>query len=190
MSSLTRHAHSFVKKHLSNGDLAIDLTAGNGLDTLFLAQCVAQNGRVVAFDIQATAIEATRQRLDQAGLLSYVSLHESSHAEWPEFLSTVERNSIRGIMANLGYLPGGDITKTTQASSTRVALQHACKLLSPGGVMSVLVYTGHPGGNEEAEAVRKVLDEHSSTRSLQIDRFPDVIQANSPILYLCTKQRA
>ncbi len=82
MSSLTRYAHSFVRKHLSNGDVAIDLTAGNGHDTLFLTQCVAPNGRVYAFDIQAAAIEATRQRLGQAGLLSYVSLHESSHAEW------------------------------------------------------------------------------------------------------------
>ncbi len=32
----------------------------------------------------------------------------------------------------------------------------------------------HPGGNEEAEVVRKVLDEHSSTQSLQMDRFPEV----------------
>jgi predicted methyltransferase len=190
MSSLTRLAHSIASKNLTNGDVAIDLTAGNGYDTLFLARCVAPTGRVLAFDIQSQAIDATRERLEQAGMLPYVSLHHNSHVDWPDFLSSDERNGVRAIMANLGYLPGGNASITTQASSTQIALEYACKLLLPGGILSVLVYTGHPGGFDEAEVVRQILYGNMASSKLQVDRFPEVIEVNSPILYLCKKPLA
>ena len=44
------------------GDIVIDATAGNGHDTLFLAENVGPDGRVLAFDVQAVAIDSTRRR--------------------------------------------------------------------------------------------------------------------------------
>ncbi len=38
MSALTRLAHSILASHLKSGDVAVDLTAGNGFDTWFLAR--------------------------------------------------------------------------------------------------------------------------------------------------------
>lgn len=35
------------------------------------------------------------------------------------------------------------------------ALHAACTALAPGGLLSVLCYTGHPGGAEETEQVIK-----------------------------------
>lgn len=45
-----------------------------------------------------------------------------------------------------GYLPGSDKATTTQEGSTLAAVQAACKVLRPGGLCSILCYTGHPGG--------------------------------------------
>ena len=59
MKPLTQLAHEAVAKVLQPGDIAIDLTAGNGWDALFLARCVGLRGHVYAFDIQSAAIQAT-----------------------------------------------------------------------------------------------------------------------------------
>ena len=67
MSSLTRivpWCHQLVAEVLKPGDLAVDLTAGKGRDTLVLAQAVGEGGQVVAFDLQAVALEQTAQYLE------------------------------------------------------------------------------------------------------------------------------
>jgi hypothetical protein len=46
----------------------------------------------------------------------------------------------------LGYLPGGDKTITTVSETTQLALEAAKKILIPGGLISLVVYVGHPGG--------------------------------------------
>ena len=55
-------AHTILREAIRPGDTVIDATAGNGHDTVFLAEIVGSNGRVLAFDIQASAIEAARTR--------------------------------------------------------------------------------------------------------------------------------
>ncbi len=45
---LTRLAHELLRAQLCPGDIAIDATAGNGHDTLFLAQAVGLCGKVAA----------------------------------------------------------------------------------------------------------------------------------------------
>ena len=48
---------------LKAGDCVLDGTAGNGYDTLLLAQCVGERGKVFAFDVQQTALDNTAERL-------------------------------------------------------------------------------------------------------------------------------
>ncbi len=48
----------------------------------------------------------------------------------------------RLIAFNLGYLPGSDKATTTQRASTLQALQAAFEVLRPGGLLSVMAYTG------------------------------------------------
>lgn len=52
----------------------------------------------------------------------------------------------RLVAFNLGYLPGGDKTITTQSQTTVEALHVAKEVLMPGGLISLVVYVGHPGG--------------------------------------------
>lgn len=47
---------------------------------------------------------------------------------------------------NLGYLPGGDKAILTTPGTTLAALQAAGRVLGSGGLISVMVYVGHPGG--------------------------------------------
>lgn len=55
----------------------------------------------------------------------------------------------KAIMFNLGYLPGGDEKIITRPDTTLKALSDSLKILKPGGVITLVVYTGHLGGAEE-----------------------------------------
>ncbi|XP_020238021.1 uncharacterized protein LOC109817218 [Cajanus cajan] len=59
----------------------------------------------------------------------------------------------RLVAFNLGYLPGGDKEIITRSETTLLALEAAERVLMPGGLISIVVYVGHPGGREEIEAV-------------------------------------
>lgn len=135
---------------LREGDLAIDATAGNGHDTLFLAQQVGTTGRVIAFDIQEEAIQFTRTRVAAAGLLDRVVLIRTSHAMLAQ---QVEPGTVAAVMFNLGYLPGGDVSLITHREETLAALVQALVALRPTGLLSIVCYPGHPGGDEESAAV-------------------------------------
>jgi hypothetical protein len=195
-SSLIRVVHrarQFVDEVVGPGDLVVDLTAGTGHDTLHLFQCVGPGGRVLAFDIQEAALQQSAARLAAAGatvdfwsapstvgvIPPGVHLIRDSHARLPCYLGEAPR----AVVANLGYLPGGDRMVATVAESTLVALNHASELLAAGGRMTVALYVGHPGGMEEAS--RSVLF------GLQPDRWDVcVCRINRQALHSCWWRKA
>lgn len=162
---VTALAHQYVASAVRAGDYVVDATAGNGFDTLFLSQLVGPHGKVFAFDIQEEAIARTSMRL-AAAKAQNVSLLLASHAEMKKELPESSEGKISAIMFNLGYLPRGDKSLTTSASSTVLALTQGVELLSPDGVMTIIAYTGHPGGQDEADAVQDFLDSASVSVTL------------------------
>ena len=50
---------------ISEGDIVIDATMGNGYDTKYLAEKVGESGVVYSFDVQEEAIKSTRKRLEK-----------------------------------------------------------------------------------------------------------------------------
>ena len=153
--SLVQLSHRLLEEVLRPGDIAIDATVGNGHDTLFLASRVGTTGKVYGFDIQQAALDGAWQRLDAAGQAAQVALYHAGHETMGLLLPETLQGRVRAVMFNLGYLPGGDKRRTTSASTTLAALQVALGLLVPGGVISLLAYTGHAGGREEAELVKR-----------------------------------
>ncbi|MFM2196699.1 MAG: hypothetical protein RLZZ505_131 [Verrucomicrobiota bacterium] len=146
----TELLHLLLKSEIAAGDFAIDATAGNGHDTVFLARTVGQAGQVVAIDIQEQAIAATLARLEMEGLRDRVKLHLGCHTEMAK---AAGRQSPRVVLFNLGYLPGGDHSLITRTEMTLKALAVASEILIPGGVLAVVCYPGHDGGDQEAAEV-------------------------------------
>ncbi len=186
--SLTESAHDCIREHLLMGDVVIDATLGNGYDTLFLAQSVAASGHVYGFDVQATALAATTQRLQQHNLQDRVTLYQTSHANMREHISADLLGSIKAIMFNLGYLPGADKSIMTQAESTLQALSLACEFLSAQGVMTILAYPGHVGGDLETRSVEDWLSRLDAERYVVESIFSHQHQAASPRLFVIRKQ--
>jgi predicted methyltransferase len=153
--SLVEEAQRAVAEVLREGGSAVDATAGNGYDTLFLAGEVGAAGRVYAFDIQQTALDATVARLEQAELSARVALIHAGHETMPSHLPANRIGKIDAIMFNLGYLPGGDKSVITTIETTLQALYEATVLLAPYGILTILAYPGHRGGDAETAAVRR-----------------------------------
>ena len=176
--SLTQQVHDTLRDHLVAGDRVIDATMGNGHDTLMLARLVAPNGRVAAFDIQPAAVENTRQRLTDAGLLDSVTLHLVSHDHLLTTLGPDWPGRVAAATFNLGYLPGGDKSLITRARTTVAALDQTLGTLRPGGLLSLMLYRGHPGADDETAAVRQWLTQ------LPEGCRVEVRESRGPILYL------
>lgn len=149
---LTELVHDRLKAQLRLGDFAVDATAGNGHDTVLLAKLVGTEGRVCSMDVQAAAMDATRERLQSADCLKQVELIKENHAT---ALATLAEAAPRAaaIVFNLGYLPGSDKRVQTHAADTLAALEASARLIASGGLIAITAYRGHPGGMAESQAV-------------------------------------
>ena len=180
--ALTRHlpdivpfAHGLLQRALQPGDIVIDATAGNGHDTLLLAQQVGDEGHVYAFDVQEQAIAATREWLDAHGVAQRVSVIHAGH----ETVLQHVQQPVQAAVFNLGYLPRSDKQVTTQADSTIAALEGIWQLLRPHGVIVLVVYHGHAGGKQE----RSALEEHVcglDPATVRVVRYALANVANDP----------
>ena len=152
--SLVNVAHNLINEVLHPGDIAIDATVGNGYDTLFLAKQVGSSGEVFGFDIQQAAIESTKEKFRQTHCPVCLTLTQASHADMSDKIPFRHHGNIRAIMFNLGYLPGGDKCIITRTDSTITALNSAYRMLSGNGIITVLAYPGHQGGDLETDQVK------------------------------------
>lgn len=143
-------AAAIMRSVLSYGSNAIDLTAGNGNDTLLLAH-LCSPGNIFGIDIQPQAIAATTRLLEENRVKA--TLVCADHARLFEIIPSSLHGRIQGVMANLGFLPGGEPSIVTKPESTVSALNQAAMILAKGGIMTVVCYTGHEGGAAESHAV-------------------------------------
>jgi hypothetical protein len=159
--SLVNAAHNLIRDVLHPGDTAIDATVGNGHDTVFLVEQVNPSGRVFGFDSQQAAIDSTWLKVEsccctgeKASLRpECLTLIHASHADMAEHIPLQYHGKISAIMFNLGYLPGGDKSIITQTDTTLTAINIAVRLLSSNGIMTILAYPGHQGGDLETDQV-------------------------------------
>lgn len=151
------HTVSFVKALMSHavcpGDIVVDATVGNGHDTLFLSGLVGAQGRVFGFDIQQDALENARCRLEDGGAHENVTLIHDGHEHMTGPIPEEMSGNVAAVMFNLGYLPGSDGRVITRGETTNAAIDAALSIMKKGGIISLVLYTGHPGGEEEAQAV-------------------------------------
>ncbi|KAL1300032.1 uncharacterized protein LOC107614427 isoform X1 [Arachis ipaensis] len=173
-------AHMVWKHVVQKGDTVLDATCGNGFDTLAMLNLVADDSRkgyVYALDIQKDALDNTSILLEESlnpDERQLVKLVNICHSKMEE---VVPRNAlVRLVGFNLGYLPGGKKEIITRPETTFLALEAAERILMPGGLISIVVYVGHPGGRKRAleqqiSCLRVTLKSHVHA----VETFIDVI---------------
>ena len=185
--SILQSAHQWASEVLTPGGAAIDATTGNGHDTLFLARQVGPDGQVFGFDIQEQAIQKTHRRLLAENAHRQVTLFQKSHDQMHEVLPEKLLGKVQVVMFNLGYLPHGDKTIITRPDTTVRAMQQALQFLTSGGLLIAALYTGHPGGQEEAGHVIEWAS-GLSPRSFQVMWQQMINRDRSPSLLIIEKR--
>lgn len=184
---LTKKVHHILANHLQEGDLTIDATAGNGYDTLFLAEQVGPSGKVITIDIQDSAIRSTEEKLESASLIDRVRLVTDDHAVALVKLVGSHQDNVAAIIFNLGYLPGSDKSIQTLAECTEEALTASIQLLSVGGSLCVTTYRGHSGGTAEAETVAAFM-RNAQSEGHEVDCYVPKSSNCPPILWVLRKK--
>jgi len=149
VTKITELAHHMASLVVDEGAMAVDATAGNGYDTVFLAEKVGPEGHVYSFDVQQEALENTLARLKQRNLEKRVTLLRESHENLKLHIS----HRVAVVMYNLGYLPGGKRSLTTKYDTTIKSIEQALDLLLPGGIITIVLYPGHREGAKEKERI-------------------------------------
>ena len=148
MTGILQLAKDRLAENANPRGVYVDFTMGRGRDTLFLCR-LAPRGRVYAFDIQQSALDQTAELLSQNGV-GNATLILDSHDRFVNYVP----GEIDGGLFNLGFLPGGDRSVTTQRGSTAAAVQYAMQALKRGGALGVAVYPGHEEGRFEGEMLQ------------------------------------
>lgn len=171
MESILEFAHTLLRNILDRFDNCVDMTVGNGNDTLFLASIC---NHVYGFDIQKQALDITNEKL-KCNHFNNVSLYEDSH----ENINQYDLKNVKGIIFNLGYLPKGNKNITTKVSSTLIALNKSLSLLKKGGICILVIYPGHQEGLKESVEILR-FTASLSQKEYQVLRYEFFNQKNNP----------
>ena len=172
--------HDFALKHINKIHIAVDMTCGNGNDTLLLGKL---SKHVHAFDIQEIALSNTKKLLDDNSVSNY-TLHHISH----EFINKTAIDNVDFVIYNLGYLPNGDKEITTLADSTRKSLTDVLSILNINGYICITVYIGHKNGKIEDDELMSFISSLSSSK-YNILQYKFLNKNNSPYTIIIEKVR-
>lgn len=153
--SILNMVKKICSENITKNDFVVDMTVGNGNDTLFLANI---SKKVFGFDIQNIAIENTKKLLKENNALNY-ELFNISHDKINDVLKEY-KNKI--ILFNLGYLPCGNKSITTNHEITLNAVKNSLSMLSSNGLILIVFYP-HPEGKLEAQVVLEYLNENNNS---------------------------
>ncbi len=175
LQRVIQYAQNLLQMSIGEGDIAVDATAGNGHDTLFLANLVGDDGYVYAFDVQKDAVNATLHRLLDSSLEHRALILRDGHENIGKYVT----KPVAGAIFNLGYLPGSDHSIITKPNTTIQALESLLPLLKIGGVIVLVVYHGHEGGKEERDEVIRFVSELPQ-KSVHVLKYEFLNQKNDP----------
>ncbi len=149
LTSLTV-SHQLLAQRIRPGDFVIDATAGLGRDTAYLCRLVGESGKVLAMDIQPSAVDATNRLLAEKKLDSIGKAILADHADLSAYAAP---ESVDAVVFNFGWLPGADHSLFTTPATSIPALQAALSLLKPGAFLVASIYHGGANGTTERDCL-------------------------------------
>ncbi|PEJ57547.1 16S rRNA (cytosine(1402)-N(4))-methyltransferase [Bacillus sp. AFS002410] len=182
------YARKLLQSAVKEGDITVDATVGNGHDTVFLAKIVGENGHVYGFDIQDEAIQKTTERIANENVSKQVTLVQRSHADIKDVIPVSLHGKLKGAIFNLGYLPGSDKQIVTVPASTISAIEQLIEIMAPEGIVVVVIYHGHEGGDIEKDALMNFAQNIPQDLA-HVLTYRFINQANNPPFILAIEKR-
>ena len=170
MDKVINFVKNVINNNINKKDIvSCDMTCGRGNDTLYLADF---SKKVYAFDIQKDAIESTKERVKD---YNNVFLINDSHSNVDKYVG----GKIDIAMYNLGYLPKGDHTITTTYESSIESIKKTLELLNKNGLITIIIYPGHPEGLTESIEITNFL-KTLNQKEYEVLKYEFINQINMP----------
>lgn len=166
-------------ENIETTDYVVDMTVGNGYDTLFLCK-LTPKGIVFGFDIQKQAIENTTALLKENNLNNcklFLESHENINKKLIEY-----KGKIKLILFNLGYLPKSNKSIMTNHKSTLTALINSFDVLKNEGLILIVFYP-HEEGKKEAKTIKDYLNKEN----IFYTEYHNTDNINAPYLMVIKK---
>lgn len=178
--SILNKVHQIIENNIKPNDIVIDMTCGNGNDTLFLSNIV-KKGFIYGFDIQDTAINNTKKLLDDKNIDNYKLFNESHDKIDITLKDYIGKISL--IIFNLGYLPNGNKNITTKSITTLNALKKSLKMINNKGIILIVIYS-HEEGKKEEKDIKKYL----INNNIKYNEYHNTINEEAPYLIEIKKE--
>ena len=187
LKGILNYSHYLLEESVTKGETVIDATCGNGNDTLYLSKLVGDEGHVLAFDIQEQAIQNSKKLVDDNGFEN-VSFIKDSHAHIVKYLPEETNEHIGGAIFNLGYLPKSDKSIITEGDSTIAAIDTILNFLKKDGLIVIVVYHGHEGGDSEKEMILKHVI-NLDQKEYNVLKYGFINQKNNPPFIIAIQKK-
>ena len=172
--SILNKVRQIIDKTLKENDIAVDMTTGNGNDTLYLCN-ILNKGSVFGFDVQSAAINNTDKLLKDNKKENYKIFNES-HENINVTLKDY-KGKISLILFNLGYLPNGNKKIMTNHISTVNAIKNSFEMLNNKGIILAVIYP-HEEGKKEGTYIKKYLEDNN----INYNEYHNTDNINAPYL--------
>lgn len=175
----------YLEKFVKKNGVFVDMTCGNGHDTERLLKEYSPKF-LYSFDIQEKAREKTFERLgiksdDEISNFKFIL---DNHANLKSYI----KEKVDLAIYNLGYLPSGDKTITTNSNDVISSFSSLINLLNDGAFVFMTLYTGFEQGKQEAEKVLSYL-ENLPQREFNIIKHEFINQKNNPPCFVAIEKR-
>lgn len=177
--------HTLALPFVKRAQVLVDMTCGNGHDTLFLAENMGKQAFLYGFDIQASALASTQSRLETNRLFhERIQLKLGSHEN---LLNEIDKIP-DFIVFNLGYLPGGNRTIHTDTAITLKAVDLGLHKISVNGIIMIVAYPGTPDGKKEKDELASFLS-HVPQKRFDVSYWQPANQVHEPpVLFVIQKR--
>jgi len=169
LESIIEFSHNVLIRNLPKDSIILDMTVGNGKDTLFL---VNNFKYVYGFDIQEIAINKAKELLKDYNNYTLIC---DSHLNFDKYVLS----EFSGAIFNLGYLPGGNKEIHTEAEIVLETLKKIFNKISKGGIVVIVFYPGFASGKRESEIVYEFL-KNLDQKEFAVVKYEFVNQINNP----------
>lgn len=187
MKGIIQFSHHLIEEAVNKGETVIDATCGNGHDTLFLSKVVGEHGHVFGFDIQDAAIQHTQEKL--AGhKIKNATIIKDSHSNAIHHLTVDQLTSLGGAIFNLGYLPGSDKGIITKSETTILAIEGILSHLKENGIIVLVVYHGHAGGDAEKRNILEYTHQLDQ-KMFRVLKYGFINQKNDPPFIIAIEKK-
>ena len=95
---------------------------------------------------------------------------------------------VKAAIFNLGYLPKGDHSIITKPNTTIDALEQLLEIMSPEGIIVLVIYYGHPGGEHEKDTILEYVHQLDQQKA-HVLQYQFLNQQNNPPFIIAIEKR-